>query len=303
MLQVEHITKRFEQIVALDDISCVIPDGCICGLVGSNGAGKSTLLRTICGIYRPDSGEVRFDGHDVFSEPAVKADLVFVPDDLFFLPNATPLRQSKLFRAVYPPFDEARFAELLQAFRLPYDRPIQSFSKGMKRLTATALALAARPKLVLFDETMDGLDPVMRHVVKSVLAADVLERSASAVCVSHSLRELEDLCDQLALFHGGKLLMERDITSLKNDAFKAQVAFDHPVTREDFKDLQIVQFQSQGSVATIVGSGDRAEAEATLRAMKPLLLDLLPLTLEEVFLFELQTKGYDRLSIFGGDGE
>lgn len=303
MLQVEHITKRFEQITALDDISCVIPDGCIYGLVGSNGAGKSTLLRTVSGIYRPDSGEVRFDGRDIFAEPAAKAELVFVPDDLFFLPNATPRRQAKLFCAVYPQFDEARFAELLQCFRLPDNRPIHSFSKGMKRLTATALALAARPKLVLFDETMDGLDPVMRHVVKSVLAADVLERGASAVCVSHSLRELEDLCDQLALFHGGKLLMERDITALKNDAFKAQVAFDHPVTREDFKGLNIVQFQAQGSVATVVGSGDREEAEATLRAMKPLLLELLPLTLEEVFLYELQTKGYDRLSIFGGEGE
>ncbi len=301
MLQVDHITKRFENTVALDDISCTIPDGCIYGLVGSNGAGKSTLLRTISGIYRPDSGEVRLDGRNVAEDAAVKEQLVFVPDDLFFLPNATPRRQAKLFRSVYPSFDEARFAELLERFRLPDNRSIYTFSKGMRRLTATALALATKPKLVLFDETMDGLDPVMRHVVKGVLADDILERGASAVCVSHSLRELEDLCDQLALFHGGKLLLERDITALKNDAFKAQIAFDHPVTREDFEGLSVVQFQTKGSVATIIGSGDRAEAEATLRAMKPVLLDLLPLTLEEVFLYELQTKGYDHLSIFGGD--
>lgn len=301
MLQVAHITKRFEGTVALNDISCAVPDGCIYGLVGSNGAGKSTLLRTICGIYRPDSGTVQFDGRDVFADPAVKEQLVFVPDDLFFLPNATPRRQAQLYRAVYPAFDDRRFSELLQSFRIPETRAIHTFSKGMRRLTATALALAAKPKLVLFDETMDGLDPVMRHVVKRVLADDILERGASAICVSHSLRELEDLCDQLALFHGGHLLMERDITALKNDAFKAQVAFDHPVTAADFEGLSIVQFQAQGSVATIIGSGDRAEAEATLRAMKPLLLDLLPLTLEEVFLYELKTKGYDHLSLFGGD--
>ena len=303
MLQATDLTKRFGNFTALDSISLTVPDGCIYGLVGSNGAGKSTFLRTVCGIYRADGGEVTFDGQPIYENPEAKRQFVLVPDDLFFLHGATPERMEKLYRSMYPWFDRARYHELLEQFRLPAKKPVQMFSKGMRRLTATALALAVRPKLVLFDETMDGLDPIMRHIVKSVIADDVTSRGASAVVVSHSLRELEDLCDQLALLHQGGIVMEQDIGNLKTSAFKIQIAFAEDFDRARFDGLNIVHYQQQGKVATLIITGDRHETETALRAMNPLLLEMLPLSLEEVFTYELQARNYDFSTLIGGDAQ
>ncbi len=301
MLKATDLTKRFGSFTALDNISCTVPDGCIYGLVGSNGAGKSTFLRTVCGIYRADSGIVTFDGVPVYENPAAKQELVLVPDELFFLHGATTARMEQLYRSVYRSFDSARYHELLSQFRLPEKKPIQAFSKGMRRLTATALALAVKPKLILFDETMDGLDPIMRHIVKSIIADDVASRGASAVVVSHSLRELEDLCDQLALLHQGGIVLEQDIGNLKTAAFKIQIAFGEPFDRTRFEGLNIVHYQQQGKVATLIVSGNRDETEAALQAMHPLLLEVLPLSLEEVFTYELQARNYDFATLIGGD--
>ena len=301
MLQATALTKRFGDFTALDGISCTVPDGCIYGLVGSNGAVKSTFLRTVCGIYRADSGEVTFDGMPVYENPAAKEQFVLVPDDLFFLHGTTAARMEKLYRSVYKTFDSARYHELLTQFRLADDKPISTFSKGMRRLTATALALAVKPKLILFDETMDGLDPIMRHIVKSVIADDVTARGTSAVVVSHSLRELEDMCDQLALLHKGGIVLEQDISDLKTTAFKIQIAFAEEFDRERFAALKIVHYQQQGKVANLIVNGDRDETEATLRAMDPLLLEVLPLSLEEVFTYELQARNYDFATLIGGD--
>lgn len=301
MLQATHLVKRFDGFTALSDISCTVPDGCIYGLVGSNGAGKSTFLRTVCGIYRADSGSVTFDGAPVFENPAAKRELVLVPDELFFLHGATTARMETLYRSVYKSFDGERYHTLLDQFRLPAGKPIQTFSKGMRRLTATALALAVKPRLILFDETMDGLDPIMRHIVKSVIADDVASRGTSAVVVSHSLRELEDLCDQLALLHRGGIVLEQDVTDLKTSAFKIQLAFSQDFDRSRFDGLNIVHYQQQGKVATLIVNGDRDETDAALRAMEPLLLEILPLSLEEVFTYELQARNYDFANLIGGD--
>ena len=301
MLEVKGLTKSFDRFLAVNNISCTVPDGCIYGLVGSNGAGKSTFLRTICGIYRADSGEVLFDGVPVFENPDAKQNIVFVPDDLFFLHGATTARMEKLYRSMYKSFDSVRYHELLEKFRLPHNKPIQTFSKGMRRLTATALALSVKPKLILFDETMDGLDPIMRHIVKSIIADDVTSRGASAVVVSHSLRELEDLCDQLALLHQGGIVLEQDITDLKTTAFKVQIAFREEFDRTRFDGLNIVHYQQQGKVANLIVSGDREETSAALNAMEPLLLEILPLSLEEVFTYELQARNYDFETLIGGD--
>lgn len=301
MLQATDLTKRFGKFTALNSISLTVPDGCIYGLVGSNGAGKSTFLRTVGGIYRADSGTVTFDGQPIYDNPEAKRQFVLVPDDLFFLHGATPERMERLYASVYPSFDSGRYRELLGQFRLPAQKPVAQFSKGMRRLTATALALASKPKLVLFDETMDGLDPIMRHIVKSIIADDVTSRGASAVVVSHSLRELEDLCDQLALLHQGGIVLERDIGNLKTSAFKIQIAFAEPFERERFEMLNLVHYQQQGKVATLIVTGDRDETEATLRAMEPLLLEVLPLSLEEVFTYELQARNYDFTTLIGGD--
>ena len=301
MLQVTDLTKRFDKFTALDNISCTIPDGCIYGLVGSNGAGKSTFLRTVCGIYRADSGDVLFDGQSVFENPQAKQHMVLVPDELFFLSGSNPLRMEKLYRAVYPTFDSERYHQLLEQFRLPPKKALSAYSKGMRRLTATALALAVKPKLLFFDETMDGLDPIMRHVVKSIIADDVASRGTSVVVVSHSLRELEDLCDQLALLHQGGIVLERDVTNLKTSVFKIQIAFAEPFDRTKFEGLDIVHYSQQGQVANFIVGGDREQTETFLRAQAPLLLEVLPLTLEEVFTYELQARNYDFQTMIGGD--
>lgn len=301
MLQAEHVTKRFGSFTALSDISCTVPDGCIYGLVGSNGAGKSTFLRTACGIYKADEGAVTFDGLPVFDNPVAKANIVFVPDELYFLNNATVERMAALYASAYRTFNKERYFELIGQFCLPRKTSVRTFSKGMRRLTAIALALAVQPQLILFDETMDGLDPIMRHIVKSVIAEDITVRGTAAVVVSHSLRELEDLCDQLALLHQGGIVLQRDVTDLKTAVFKVQIAFGDPFDRSYFEGFDIVHYQQQGMVANIIINGDREQAETHLRAMEPLLCEVLPLTLEEVFTYELQARNYDFHTLIGGD--
>lgn len=300
MMQAKSLTKRFEGVPAVEGVDLDIPSGSVFGLVGANGAGKSTLLRCLAGIYRPDEGEVRYDGEPVYENPAVKANLCFVSDELYFLSGATPVRSAKLFASAYPSFDSPRFAALCEGFRLPQKGSIQNFSKGMRRLCATALALAVKPAVLFFDETMDGLDPIMRHLVKSVIADDVSERGMTAVVVSHSMRELEEFCDRLALIHRGGIVLEKDVQGLKTSLFKVQVAFETPFTREKFASLPVVQYRQSGRVAEMIVSGDRASSEEALREMSPLLLEMLPLTLEEVFTYELQARGYDFQSMMEG---
>ena len=199
MIEVKNITKKFGDFTALDNVTCTIPEGCIFGMVGSNGAGKSTLLRLISGVYQPDGGEILIDGEPVWENKTIKSQIAYVPDELFFLGGATMERMAKLYAAAYPTFDKKRFAELAESFGLDVKKPVSTFSKGMRRQASTILALSSRPKYIFFDETFDGLDPIMRTLVKKLICNDVLERNATAIITSHSLRELEDTCDQLAL--------------------------------------------------------------------------------------------------------
>ena len=292
MIKADNLTKRFENFMALDSLSCTIRDGCIYGMVGSNGAGKSTFLRLISGVYRPDSGSVTFDGENVYENPEVKARLAFVPDELFFLPSANMERMAQLYRAAYPRFDTERYRKLASDFGLDVRKSLVSFSKGMRRQASTILALSAKPDYIFFDETFDGLDPVMRNYVKNLITADVCDRGASAIITSHSLRELEDTCDQLALLHKGGLVLENDIQDLKTERYKVQVAFAKDFSKEDFQGIEIVSFAKQGSVANIIVRGDREETVEKIRAMDPLLIDVLPLTLEEIFTYEMEALGY-----------
>ncbi len=292
MIQAEMLTKKFDRFTALDQISCTVPKGCIYGMVGSNGAGKSTFLRLLSGIYQPDGGRVLVDGMPVYENPEAKARIAFVPDDLYFLPNSSMNRMAQLYRAVYKNFDMERFAFLTQAFRLNPKANIQTFSKGMKRQAAIILALSARPDYYFFDETFDGLDPVMRGLVKSLICEDVAERQVTAILTSHSLRELEDTCDQLALMHKGGLVFESDIQRLKTSLFKVQIAFAEEYDKSRFESIELVHFTKHGSVANMIVRGDRDHTIAALRAMRPILMELLPLTLEEVFTYEMQARGY-----------
>lgn len=293
MIQAQDLTKRFDNFTALERVSCSIPSGCIYGMVGSNGAGKSTFLRVLAGIYRADSGSIRMDGETVYENPRVKSRMVFVPDELYFLPGASLNRMQKLYASLYPRFDRERYHMLLEQFRLPGDKPIATFSKGMKRQAATMLALSARPDYILFDETFDGLDPVMRNFVRALICNDVAERNVTAIITSHSLRELEDTCDQLVLLHRGGVVLESDIQNLKSSVFKVQIAFSDPFDRTRFPEMEILSYHQTGAVASFILHGEQEEILSRLRAMSPLLLEVLPLTLEETFICEMQQLGYD----------
>ena len=300
MIQAEHVSKIFRSAGqptpyhALSDLSCTIPGGCIYGLVGSNGAGKSTFLRLLSGVYRPDSGTVEIDGMPVWENPAAKNKIFYVPDDLYFLPKTSVRKMANYYKALYRKFDWNRYTNLIETFQLDDRANLNTFSKGMRRQAAAILALSTMPDYLFFDETFDGLDPVMRRLVKQVIYNDVLDRGTTTIITSHSLRELEDTCDQLALLHKGGIVFESDIQNLKTALFKVQIAFAAPFTREKFAaaGIQIISYTQVGSVATFIVRGERAATETCLRGMNPLLLDLLSLNLEEVFIYEMEALGY-----------
>ncbi len=292
MIQTISVAKRFgPDTYALRDLSLEIPTGCIYGLVGSNGAGKSTLLRLLSGVYRPTQGRVLLDEKPLYDDPALKARVCFLADELYLPSSSNLFSLAKTYAAAYPTFSMEKLKSIVSLLQLDGKASFSRFSKGMRRQAAVALAIASQTDYLLLDETFDGLDPVMRSLVKRLLYAEV-ERGASAVIASHSLRELEDTCDQLALLHKGGIVFESDIQNLKTSLFKVQLAFSHPFGQEVFAGMQLLEYQQQGSVATAVVRGDRDEARARLRALSPLVLDLLPLTLEEVFVHELSALGY-----------
>ncbi len=292
MIKATDISKKFGDFRALDHLSCEIPRGCIYGMVGSNGAGKSTFLRLIAGVYKADGGTVTIDDQPVYENPAMKARIAYVPDELYFLQGATMNRMADLYAASYPQFDRGFFKMLTGLFRLDPAKPIHNFSKGMRRQAATILSLACRPDYIFFDETFDGLDPVMRQLVKQLICDDVAQRQATAIITSHSLRELEDTCDQLALLHQGGIVLQSDVQNLKTNLFKIQAAFATDMDRQKFEGLDVLQYQKRGSVVTMIVRGNRDATVARLQAMMPLLLDVLPLTLEEVFTYEMEAIGY-----------
>lgn len=293
MIKTENLSKRFGDFTALNAVSCSIPKGSIYGMVGSNGAGKSTFLRLINGVYKPDSGSIAIDGEPVYENPKIKEIISYIPDTLYFLPGASMNRMAKLYASVYDHFDFQRFKDLTAAFELNPKANIHSFSKGMKRQAAIILSLSCRPDYMFFDETFDGLDPVMRNLVKSLICKDVLERNATAIITSHSLRELEDICDQLALLHKGGLVLESDIENLKTKQFKVQIAFREDFDESRFSGIPHIHFRKSGSVASMIVQSDKDNTVSILNSMSPVLLDILPLTLEEVFTYEMETLGYN----------
>ncbi len=301
MIEAKNISKSFDGFCALDDISCVIPDGCIYGLVGTNGAGKSTLLRIMTGVYKQDKGELTYDGRPVYENSMVKKDIVYVPDELYFLPGANLNRMAKLYAAAYPGFDREKFVKFTEDLRLDRKKSIAAFSKGMKRQAAIVLALSCCPKYMFFDETFDGLDPVMRNLIKAIICQEVEQRRAVAVITSHSLRELEDTCDQLALLHKGGIVLESELSDLKTNMFKVQTAFLDDYDRSRFDGIDILHFTKRGSVSNIIVRGDREEIVARFNSLRPVILDILPLTLEEVFTYEVEALGYDFSAMFEGE--
>ena len=291
MIRAAGITKKFGSFTALDEVTCNILDGCVYGLVGSNGAGKSTFLRVLAGIYKPDEGVAYFDDEPVYENPSVKEQISFVADELYFLTGANMKKMALMYKRLYDNFDMDRFNELTRIFGLDPDKNIANFSKGMRRQASIILTLSTRAKYMFFDETFDGLDPVMRNLVKKLICDDVAEKGSTVIITSHSLRELEDICDHLALLHKGGLVLDSDVLEMKTTQFKVQVAFegDMPVVSEGIKVLHKI---STGRVHTLILKCTQEEAKRVFAPMKPLIFDILPLTLEEIFIYELGGVDY-----------
>lgn len=295
MISVTGVSKAFDGQEALSDLTCEIPEGRIYGLVGSNGAGKSTLLRILSGIYRADKGTVTFDGQPVYDNPAVKETFVFVSDEPYFLPGYNMNRMADFYRNYYPEFSKERFEKLTGLLKLNPKTAVSGFSKGMRRQAATILALSCRPKYYFFDETFDGLDQVMREAVKKLIYEDICERNATAVLTSHSLRELENFCDELALLHKGRIIFSHEVDEIKTSAAKIQAAFDEPVTQAEFEDrfgTKCLSFREEGKVFRAIVPDGAEELAERVRAANPMIFEMLPLSLEEMFTFEMESLGY-----------
>lgn len=303
MIRIDGVTKRFGDFVALDNISFDINDGAVYGLVGINGAGKSTLLRSITGIYTLDGGSVTMDDEPIADNPAALSRIAFVADDLYLPSSCNMLDMAKKYRLLFPHFNRERFDELTKVFELDPKKRFGGFSKGMRRQAATILALSLEADYTFFDETFDGLDPFKRAYVKRILREEIARRGCTVMVTSHSLRELEDVCDRLAILDGGNIVFESDAAKMIQGGVKVQIAFEGEYGVERFADFDVVDFSKRGSVASLVVRGEAEEVTARLREMSPILLEILPLGLEEIFSFELSRFGrsdlLDRLS--GGE--
>lgn len=294
MIELINITKTFQGTCAVNNVSAVIQEGMIFGLVGSNGAGKSTLLRLISGILKPESGTVTIDEIPVFEHPEAKRRLCFLSDTSTFLPNATAESMRRYYALCYPLFDSASFYNLTEKFKIPLNKKLQTFSKGQKKQVTLLLGLCTGTKYLLCDETFDGLDPVMRQTFKSLFASELMKRDFTPVISSHNLRELEDICDTVGLLHNGRLLFARDLDSMKCNINKIQCVIpDRAKEAELLSMLSILQYEKSGSLLTITARGSREEILNCTMEKEPVFAEILPLSLEEIFINETEVAGYD----------
>lgn len=293
MIEVRQVHKKFGQLEVLKGLDLNVGRGSIYGLVGSNGAGKTTLLKLLAGIYRPDLGSIRINGEPIFENVGGKEKMVFIPDDLFYFNQYSIRETADFFRRVYPTWDENRFQELSGVFGIDVKRRVTKLSKGMKRQVAFWLALAVRPQLLILDEPLDGLDPMIRSKVKKLLLADVAETQMSILISSHNLRELEDICDCMGILHDGSLIIESELDTLKRGINKVQVAFAGDLPAEVLEAENVLYHETRGSVHLLIMRGVEQEIKARLQELQPLLLDVLPLTFEEIFVYEMGGVGYD----------
>ena len=286
MVEVKNLTKTFGGFTALKELNMTIPKGAVYGLVGPNGAGKSTLIRHIAGIYRPDSGEITIDGEAVWENPNAKAKLGYIPDDLFFFKSATIEDMRRYYRGLYPNFDDELFQKLGEKFDLPRKSPIRKFSKGMKKQAAFWLTVSCRPELLVLDEPVDGLDPVMRRQIMGLILADVAEHGTTVLVSSHNLRELEDICDHVGIMDKGRMLLERSLEDMQGGTVKVQFVGEVP------DGLTILHRTDTGRLRTIVVRATAQEAEAVFEKAALPFYEVLPLSLEEIFIYELGGADY-----------
>ena len=294
MIELTNIDKTFQDVHAIDHISAVIQDNLIFGLVGSNGAGKSTLMRLIAGILKPDGGSLFIDGQPVFENPAIKGDLCFLSDSPYFFPNSTAASMRDYYAMVYPNFDRKQFDSLAEKLGLSFSRKLNSFSKGMKKQVSILLGLCSGARYLLCDETFDGLDPVVRQAVKGLFAAELTQRDFTPIIASHNLRELEDICDSIGLLHKGKLLLTQDLDQLKYQVHKIQCVLpDEALEQQLFQELEILHYEKAGSLLLLTARGTKEALLQCVNRKHPVFAEVLPLTLEEIFISETEVAGYD----------
>lgn len=293
MIVATNATKVFGTLTAVDHVNAEIKNGSVFGLIGSNGAGKSTFLRMLAGILSPDEGSVAIDGLEIFENIPLKQRCFFISDEQFFFPNSTPAEMKNFYKQYYPNFDEARYQKLMQGFGLDEDRKLRTFSKGMKKQVSVICGVCAGTDYLFCDETFDGLDPVVRQTVKALFAEDVAERGMTPVIASHNLRELEDICDHVGLLHRGGILFSRDLDEMKLGMFKMQCIFQNPLPEDAWSAFDVLRLEQRGSLYTLTARGSRKVLQDRIAAMNPTFFELLPLTLEEIFINETEVAGYD----------
>ena len=287
MLEIRNLTKTFGDFKALDDLSMTVPKGTVYGLVGPNGAGKSTVIRCMVGVYRPDCGSITMDGQFVYENPDLKARIGYIPDDVFYFPAATLEEMRRFYKGIYPDFDDNLFERLYEIFNLPRKSPIRRFSKGMQKQAAFHLAICCRPDVLILDEPVDGLDPVMRRQVMSLILADVAERGTTVLISSHNLRELEDVCDHVGIMDHGHMLLEKSLADMQGNTHKLQMVGDAP------ERLEVLHESASGRLRTYIVRGRASEISAAVAKENPVYFDVLPLSLEEIFIYELGDVNYE----------
>lgn len=293
MLKVTDVVKDFDGFRALDSINMHVPKGAVYGLVGPNGAGKSTIIRHITGVYKPDSGSITINEEPIYENAFQKSKIAYIPDDLFFFLQASTLDMMKYYRGIYPYFDMDRFQKLESVFTtIDVKRPIRRLSKGMQKQSAFWISMCCNPEFIVLDEPVDGLDPIMRRQIWSILMTDVAERNTTVLVSSHNLRELEDVCDYVGIMNKGKVILERSLSELQENITKLQVAFEGELP-ELPSELNVINISKSGRIYTLIVKGNIAMAESLLASVNPLLIDALPLTLEEIFIYELGGTGYE----------
>ena len=294
MIEIKNIAKSFGGLKAVDNISATIGEGHVFGLIGTNGAGKSTLLRLVCGVLKADSGSVTVDGDEVYDNPAAKAKLFYISDEQYFYKNGTPRDMLRLYQAFYPRFDGGKWGILTEKFGLDINRKINTFSKGMKKQLSVICGVCADTKYLVCDETFDGLDPVMRQAVKSLFAKEMEERGLTPIIASHNLRELEDICEYVGLLHKGGILFEKDLDEMKLNIHKVQCVIKEEAVLELIKrNLEVVTMENRGALYTLTARGSREKVEEFMEQLNLVFYELLPLSLEEIFISETEVKGYD----------
>ena len=286
MLEMKNVTKAFGAFKALDDLSLHVPKGCVYGLVGPNGAGKTTVIRHLTGIYRPDSGTVTVDGQEMTGDPNLKERIGYISDDVFYFPAATMEDMHRFYRDMYSKFDEALYKKLKEIFPLPAG-PIRRFSKGMQKQAAFHLTLCIRPDVMILDEPVDGLDPVMRRQVMSLVLSDVAERGITVLISSHNLRELEDVCDHVGIMNHGRMLLEKSLADMQGGTVKLQIVGEAP------QGCQVLHESRSGRLNTFILRGSYQQVQEKCQRMNPPYFDVLPLSLEEIFIYELGGVNYE----------